>query len=193
MQRRGPRGNLCTSSTHPVLMRPRLPLLVALTAATLSVASHSLTAQHEAHPAGHPRDKAPTLGTIVFPNAGNAAAQQPFLLGVAALHSFEYTDAAESFRAAQAADSGFALAYWGEALTYSHVVWRMENLAASRAALQRLAPTPAERLGKARTPRERQFGAAVESFYVEGPLPVRVRAYADSLRRYAQADSTDQE
>src|SRR6185503_20891584 len=158
----------------------------------IAVGSPDLRAQHDGHPAGHMHDKTPTLGTIVFPNSGSAAAQRPFLQGVALLHSFEYADAADAFRAAQAADPGFGLAYWGEALTYSHVVWRMEDLAASRAALQRLAATPAERLAKARTPRERQFGAAVEAFYMDAPLARRIAAYADSMRRYAQGDPADQ-
>ena len=39
------------------------------------------------------------------------------------LHSFEYDQAAEAFRAAQTADPAFAMAFWGEALTYSHLLW----------------------------------------------------------------------
>lgn len=151
-------------------------------------------AQHDAHPAGHARAKhAPTLGTIVFPNSGSAAAQEPFLRGIALLHSFEYEEAADAFRVAQRADPAFALAYWGEALTYSHVLWGMENLRASRAALQRLAPSAADRLAKARTSRERSYGAAVEAFYVDAPQAQRVRAYADSLRRHASAAPDDHE
>jgi tetratricopeptide (TPR) repeat protein len=164
----------------------------ALAALSVLLVAFPVSAQ-EAHPAGHARDKTPALGTIVFPNSANAAAQEPFLRGVALLHSFEYSDAAEAFRQVQAVDPGFAIGYWVEALTYSHVAWRVENLPASRAALQRLAATPAERLAKARTPRERQFGAAVEALYVEGALAARVRAYADSMRQYARAWPRDVE
>src|SRR5262249_13864856 len=60
------------------------------------------------------------LGRIEFPNSGPRAAQAPFLRGVLLLHSFEYADAAEAFREAQARAPQFALAYWGEALTYCH-------------------------------------------------------------------------
>src|SRR5687768_3278330 len=120
-----------------------LATLVCLAAAPPSAAA----AQHEAHPAG--RARGPTLGTVVFPNSGNRAAQEPFLRGVALLHSFEYVAAARAFREAQRADPTLALALWGEALTYSHVLWRTEDLAASRAVLQRLAPTVTERLSKA--------------------------------------------
>jgi tetratricopeptide (TPR) repeat protein len=145
----------------------------------------------DVRPTGHQHGK--TLGTIVFPNSGNAAAQAPFLRGIALLHSFEYREAAEAFREAQRADPSLALAYWGEALTYSQVLWRTENLPASRTALQKLAPTSTERLAMARTARERAFGAAVEAFYAEGPLPQRIAAYADSLRRHAQNAPDDHE
>ncbi|HET9370585.1 MAG TPA: tetratricopeptide repeat protein, partial [Vicinamibacterales bacterium] len=64
------------------------------------------------------------LGTLAFPNSGNAAAQEPFLRGVLLLHSFEYDAAAEAFREAQQADPNFALAYWGEAMTYNHPLWQ---------------------------------------------------------------------
>ena len=165
-------------------MRPALGLtLIAVLSATLSLPA---TAQHDAH-------KRPTLGTIVFPNLGKAEAQEPLLRGMALLHSFEYAPAANAFREAQRADPNLALAYWSEALTYSHVLWRTEDLPSSRAALARLAPTARERLAKARTPRERSFGAAVEAFYEAGPVPQRVRAYANAMHRHALAAPDDEE
>lgn len=167
--------------------------VVVRTALLLAFAAPA-AAQHDAHPAGRAGDKhGPTLGTIVFPNSGNAAAQAPFLRGIALLHSFEYEAAATAFKQAQKADPGLALAYWGEALTYSHVVWRVEDIPASRAALAKLAPTGDARLAKAKTARERAFGAAVETFYLDGTLNQRVTAYADSLRKLAAADTTDRE
>ena len=36
------------------------------------------------------------------------------------MHSFEYEDAREAFVEAQKADPGFAMAYWGEAMTFNH-------------------------------------------------------------------------
>lgn len=160
--------------------------------ATLAYPIQPANAQ-DAHPSGHSHAKAPALGTIVFPNSGNAAAQPAFLKGVALLHSFEYDQAADAFRQAQAADPSLALAYWGEALTYSHVVWRTEDLKASHAVLERLGATPEARLAKANTSRERAFGAAVEAFYMKGSLPTRVSAYADAMRRHAASAPGDQE
>ena len=62
------------------------------------------------------------VGEVAFANSGAAAAQEPFLRGLALLHNFEYPDAAEQFRKAQAADPGFAMAFWGEAMTFTHPV-----------------------------------------------------------------------
>jgi tetratricopeptide (TPR) repeat protein len=143
--------------------------------------------------AQHAKHAHETLGTVNFRNSGNAAAQPQFQRGVALLHSFEYGDAAEAFRAAQRADASLALAYWLEALTYSHVLWGEEELEKSRAVLARLGSTPAARLQKAKTPTERTFGAAVEAFFADHPLPVRARAFADSLQRLATDQPQDQE
>ena len=124
----------------------------------------------------------PSLGRVDFPTTGSPAAQAHFLRGVAALHSFWYDEAADEFRAAQKAEPGFALAYWGEALTYDHPIWGELDLEAARAALQRLAPTPAERAARAGNEKERAWLASVEALYGEGEKDARVRAYAEALR-----------
>src|SRR5438445_13735723 len=99
----------------------------------------------------------PRLGTIDFPTSGAAAAQAQFVRGVLLLHSFEYRDATQAFREAQRLDPGFALAYWGEALTYTHPLWNEQDVNAARAALRRLGPTSAARRAKAPTPREQAY------------------------------------
>jgi len=131
------------------------------------------------------------LGDVSFENTGAPAAQQPFFRGLALLHSFEYDEAAEAFRAAQVADPGFAMAYWGEALTYAHLLWGEDDAPAARAALARLAATPEVRLARAGSARERAYGAAVEAFYTDSDLAPRVRAYADSMRSVAAAYPSD--
>ena len=169
------------------------PVILPLLALALA-GPFSLSAQHEGHtPAHRASGAALRLGDVAFPNSGPAAAQRPFLRGMALLHSFEYEVAAEAFREAQKAAPEFALPFWAEALTYSHVVWAEEDLAAARAALARLGPTPAARLARARTPGERAFGEAVEAMYGEGDQPTRVRAFADATRRWAAARPQDHE
>jgi len=123
------------------------------------------------------------LGRIDFPASGSAAAMPYFLQGVLLLHSFEYADAAEAFRAAQKTDPGFAMAYWGEAMTYNHPLWMQRDRAAAVKALERLAPTPAERIAKAPTEREKMYLEAVEALWAEGDKAERDRAYADAMRR----------
>ena len=97
------------------------------------------------------------------------------------LHSFEYDDAIESFRDAQKADPGFAMAYWGEVLAYDQPLWLNENLDKARAALGRLAPTRAARQSKAPTVREKGYLDAVERLFGDGDKPSRDRAYADRM------------
>ena len=133
------------------------------------------------------------LGSVDFKNSGNDAAQPAFQRGVALLHSFEYDDAAEAFREAQKADASLALAYWLEALTYSHVIWAEEKLEASRAVLDRLGPTAEARLARAKTERERGFGAAVEAFFADAGLPVRAAAFADAMTGLATRFPDDHE
>lgn len=133
------------------------------------------------------------LGTIDFPNSGAPAAQQAFVRGVLLLHSFEYELAAKSFREAQRIDPGFAMAYWGEALTYTHPVWDEQDVAAARGALERLGPTPDARRARAPTPREQAYLAAVEALYGTGTKAERDTVYSDAMGRLVARFPTDQE
>jgi len=125
------------------------------------------------------------LGSIQFPNSGAAAAQETFLRGVLLLHSFEFEDARESFQEAQGRDPRFALAYWGEAMTHNHPLWREQDREAARAALAKLAPTPEARRAAAPTERERGYVAAVEALYGEGDKLARDLAYGEAMRDLA--------
>jgi len=63
------------------------------------------------------------------------------------------------------------MAYWGEAMTYTHPVWNQQNLDSARMALAKLAPTRDARLARAPTPRERAYLDAVEVLYADGSKP----------------------
>src|SRR5262245_45479390 len=123
------------------------------------------------------------LGSVSFPTSGAPKAQPAFLRGLALLHSFEYDDAADAFREAQRLDPGFAMAFWGEALTYDHALWGEHDSTAARAALLRLADTPDGRIARAKTPRERAYLAAVEALYGEGTRDARYQAYEAAMAR----------
>ena len=142
---------------------------------------------HEDAPKGDITD----LGELAFESSGAPAAQPHFIRGLLLLHSFEYPRAAEAFRKAQEADPGFAMAYWGEAMTHNHTLWDEQDLAAARRALSRLGATNEERLAKAPTARERSYLGAVHALFGEGSKRERDAAYEAAMGRIAAAYPAD--
>jgi tetratricopeptide (TPR) repeat protein len=133
------------------------------------------------------------LGKIDFPTSGSPAAQPAFLKGVLLMHSFEYDDAREAFLEAQKADPGFAMAYWGEAMTHNHAVWQQTAPDLAKAALARLAPTAEGRQAKAPSAKEKDWLASLDSLYGPGDKLSRDRAYAEQLRRMHERYPADDE
>ncbi len=144
------------------------------------------------------------LGEVSFPNSGAAEAQEPFRRGLLLLHSFEYQDARDAFLEAQHRDPAFAMAYWGEALTYDHPLWGDENLEAARealdeldAALERasgsatLEPSSPTSGGRPPTPREAAYIDAVSELFGEGTKAERDARYAEAMGRLAEAHPAD--
>ncbi len=132
-------------------------------------------------------DAAPRLGHLTFATSATPAAHAAFIRGMLYLHNFHYPQAAQAFRDAQALDPTDVMSYWGEAVSYTHPVWNEQDTSAARAALRRLAPTPAARLAKARTPRERAWLATAEALYDANVSKARrdtlFTASLDALRR----------
>lgn len=122
------------------------------------------------------------LGTITFETSGAPAAQPKFLEGVKALHSFQFDEAAVAFREAKALDPNFALAYWGEAMSFNHPLWAQQDREAGQRVLESLAPTLQGRLAKARLDKERALLEAIDKLYY-GPDDklARDRAYSEYL------------
>ena len=137
--------------------------------------------------------QAPHLGSIAFPTSGAPAAQRQFVTGVLYLHSFEYERAAQAFRRAEQLDPGFAMAYWGEAMTYTHPVWDVQHLDSARVALARLAPTRETRRATAPTPREQAYLEAVEILYGAGSKVERDTAYAAAMAQLVATYPSDLE
>jgi tetratricopeptide (TPR) repeat protein len=140
-----------------------------------------------------PQAPSPRLGRVVFQNSGSPAAQESFLRGVAWLHSFGYEDAIDAFRAAQKIDPSFALAYWGEAMSFSQPLWFFEEVPQARAALAKLGPTPEARIAKAKTPSEQGFMRAVEALFGPGEKAARHAAFAAEMAKVAAANPADDE
>jgi tetratricopeptide (TPR) repeat protein len=107
-------------------------------------------------------------------------ALERFTRGVSALHAFEYEDAIDAFREAQRADPAFAMAWWGEAMTYHQTLWRKEDIAAGRRALARLSSSARARLTT--TPLEKGYLDAVAVLFGEGDVATRHRNYAEAMQ-----------
>jgi tetratricopeptide (TPR) repeat protein len=147
----------------------RQPVRILLALACLLVVASRAEAQR------------PGVGQVSFPNSGAAAAQEDFLTGLAQLHNFEYGSAAEFFRKAQQADPNFAMAYWGEAMTHTHPIWMEQNAQAARDVLARLGASPAARLAKAKTEREKDYLRAIDVLYGDGDKQARDIRYAEAM------------
>ncbi len=133
------------------------------------------------------------LGSIDFSTSGSGRAQEQFTQGVLYLHSFEYALAGDAFRSAQETDPDFAMAYWGEAMTYTHPIWDEQDVPAARNALERLAATPEERQAKAPTDREKAFLSAIEVLYGDGSKEQRDTLYSRAMARLSANHPDDPE
>ena len=138
-------------------------------------------------------DASVDVGSIDFATSAGEDAQEHFIRGVAILHSFGYEQAREQFHAAQEIEPDFALAYWGETLTYNHPLLPERDLESPRDALKRLGATREERAAKAGDERERGFLAAVEDLFDEGELADRRIAYMEAMERLYEQYPDDDE
>ena len=107
-----------------------------------------------------------------------------------ALHSFAYADALEAFRAATAADPGFVMGYWGEAMALNRPVWNEQDTPAGRAAIAKL---EAVRLPPKLTARERALVSAVPLLYRGDDKRARDQAYLAAMERMGRDFPDDDE
>ena len=135
-----------------------------------------------AGPAGAQTVPSGELGTIHFPTSATGAAEAAFVTGVKALHNFEFDTAAVAFQRAQKADPTFAMAYWGEAMSFNHPLWAQQDLPAARRVLDRLAPTAAGRAAKAPAGKERGLIESLEVLYGAGDKYARDVAYCAFMK-----------
>src|SRR5918995_2034844 len=133
------------------------------------------------------------VGNLSFPTSGSPAAQQHFLRGVAILHSFGWKQAIAEFKLAQNAQPDFAMAYWGESLSYNHPLNSQMDFKEPRAVLARLGPDRASRVAKAPTDREKGFINAVEELWGDGDSRQRRLAYMAAMERLYQQFPDDDE
>src|SRR5262249_11514814 len=110
-------------------------------AALLAIAPARALAQHE-HEHEHTHPVPERFGKIHFPTSCNAELQPAFERAVALLHSFAYPEAANAFADIAAKDPKCAMAQWGIAMSYFHVIWgppTPDEFAAGKAAAEKAA------------------------------------------------------
>ena len=156
-------------------MKTNKPFLFALIVLTsLSVVRAQMTHQHD------PSEK---LGQVNFPVSCSAPAQKQFNDALALLHSFQYAEAEKAFSAISVTDPNCAMCYWGIAMSNYHPLWVPPNqaeLTKGAAAVER-----AQALN-ARTERERDYIAALGSFYKDADKidhRTRARAYEQAMKQ----------
>jgi len=128
-------------------------LIVGVYAAFVTFA----VAQHE-----HPADDPTKLGKVSFPVSCDPSVQPQFSTAVAMLHSFWYEKASDTFAAIAEKDPTCGMSYWGIAMTYWHPIWQAPgptDLKAGNAAVEKA------KLTGAKTQRERDYIAAIDTFY----------------------------
>ncbi|MEQ9302892.1 MAG: hypothetical protein RJQ14_03180, partial [Marinoscillum sp.] len=129
-----------------------------------------------------PKDDSYTLGQIEHQFTVSDEAKESFDKGLLLLHSFEYDDGKEAFRAAQTADSTEVMAYWGEAMCHYKALWGLQDLPAGREIMARLGATTEERLSRAEAGLEREFWRGIEILYGEGEVKERNERYANHMK-----------
>ncbi len=133
------------------------------------------------------------LGDIGYAFQLSAAAQEPFHKGFLMLHSFEYEDAREEFRAAQQADPEEVMAYWGLAMSHYKALWGLQDVEEGRKVMAEFGNSREERLAKIEDPIEKSFWQGVEILYGEGELNERNQKYVDHLETVYKKHPENQE
>jgi len=115
------------------------------------------------------------LGSVHFPTSCAPAVQGDFERAVALLHSFWYEEAVKAFTTITTTDPGCAMGYWGIAMSVYYPLWQPP----SSAMLQKGAAALEKTRGLTATPREKDYIAAIESYYRDSDkVDHRTRAVA---------------
>jgi tetratricopeptide (TPR) repeat protein len=134
------------------------------------------------------------LGTVRFETSCSAAVQPQFDRAVALLHSFWFPEAIKAFQAVAQADSSCGMAHWGAAMAW----WGnpVAGPPVARGLQEGSAAVARARAAGAKTQRELDYIAAVETFYRDHDRvdhKVRALAYEKAMESLAQRYPQDRE
>lgn len=119
------------------------------------------------------------LGSVEFATSCGSKAQEHFVTGLAALHSFWYEKARDEFQAAYDKDPrACTISLWGLALTYNYPIWaKPQDLKSATSVLQKL-PAELEHL----KPEEKGLIESLRSLFDESQSwDSRVSTYSQKL------------
>jgi tetratricopeptide (TPR) repeat protein len=124
----------------------------------------------------HKHEMGEKLGRVNFTVSCSRAAQQQFNRAVALLHSFWYDEAGKAFTQVTQTDPKCGMGYWGIAMSSYHPVWQPPT----KTELQNgIASVEKANLAGARTQREKDYIAAIGTFYQDADkFDHRTRAVA---------------
>jgi tetratricopeptide (TPR) repeat protein len=131
------------------------------------------------------------LGKINFPTSCSSTAQPTMEKGVALLHSFQYTQAEQTFTEAVRQDPHCAMAYWGKAMALYHQLWDFPDANDLREGREDL-----EEAGKigGTTEREAEYISAASAFYQDDSRishTARTQAYSTAMEKLHRDNPKD--
>jgi hypothetical protein len=175
------------------IMLIRLFIKLARVAAGIALAGALLASSaahaHEQVKRGNPE----ILGNVNFGTSCDPHGAADFNRAMALLHSFWYAEAAKRFTEIAQADPGCAMAHWGVAMTFYHLLWAPpspSDLKSGSAAVERA------RIAGAKTQRERDYIEAIEVFYKDSNKldhRTRAKAYENAMQQVYERNPDDPE
>ncbi len=119
------------------------------------------------------------LGAISFPVSCAASQQAAINRAIALLHDFWYEESQRQFEQIVKADPACAMAHWGIAMSIYHQIWNRPGEAVMTHGWSEL-----QKANGAKTDREKEYIAALSTFYKPGPLKYqqRVGLYSAAMR-----------
>jgi len=133
------------------------------------------------------------VGRVNFPISCAPAMQKPFERGVALLHSFWYEEAEKEFKQIGRDDPECAVAHWGVAMSLWHQLWNHPEDAVVK---EGMAEVKAGQALKPKTDRERDYLAAIGTFYSEAAksdYQTSATAYSNAMEKLHERFPDDHE